>query len=113
MIWAILVVALIFLVPFYVYTAFFALCTAKRLLKAGIRLTPGMRMTCRILLVTGWPADVIYNLFQGRIEFGEFRGVTFSSRIKYYYEHPDQRPDEGDFDYWFTVLETADPGHVT
>lgn len=109
MLWVILV-ALIFLIPGYVYIAFFALCTARRLMKAGIRLTPGMRLACRIAFVTGWPADVIFNQIQGRIEFGEFRGLTFTSRIQYYYDHPSTRTPK--FWYWYELLEVADPGHV-
>lgn len=97
----------------WVYTAFFALCTAKRLLKSGIRLRWGMRWLCRGLVTTGWPADVVFNVVHGYRYFGELRGVTFSSRIKYYYQHPDKCPDREEFDYWFSVLETGDPGHVT
>lgn len=109
---AIILVALIFLVPGYTYIAFFALCTAKKLLKSGVRLTPGMRMACRIVLFTGYPADIIFNQVQGRIEFGEWRGTTFTSRIKYYYKHPDECPDPDKFNYWYELLELADPGHV-
>lgn len=112
MLWIILV-SLIFLIPAYTYIAFFALCTAKRLLKAGIRLTPGMRMTCRLLLLTGWPADVIFNQIQGRLIFGEWRGVTFTSRIQYYYDNPTKCPSDYEtFQYWYQLLEVADPGHV-
>lgn len=111
MFWLI-VFALIVLLPAYVYTAFFALCTAKRLLKSGIELRPGMRMTCRVLLITGWPADVLFNQLHGRYLFGEWRGVTFTSRIQYYYDHPDKCPDQDEYMYWYLLLETADPGHV-
>jgi hypothetical protein len=97
----------------WVYIAFFALCTAKRLLKAGVKLRWGMRGVCYFLLVTGWPADVVFNLFHGYRYFREFRGVTFSSRIKYYNRHPEKCPDRAEFNYWFAVLETGDPGHVS
>jgi hypothetical protein len=107
------ILGLTFGATFWVYIAFFALCTAKRLLKAGVRLRPGMKVVCYFLLITGWPADVIFNIIQGSWEFGELRGITFTSRIKYYYEYPIERPREGDYEYWFKLLEVADTGHVT
>lgn len=98
---------------FWLYIAFFALCTAKKLMQAGVKLRWGMRGACYFALITGAPADVIFNIVHGTRYFGELRGITFSSRIKYYYQHPEKCPNRKEFDYWFSVLETADPGHVT
>lgn len=97
---------------FWVYVSFFALCTAKRIKNSGIRLRPMMKLACYFLLITGWPADLIFNLVQGRYLFGEFRGTTFSSRIEYYYRHPQRCPDQEEFEYWFKLLNTGDPGHI-
>ena len=98
---------------FWVYTSFFALATAKRLIKEGIELPRDMRLTCRVLLVIGWPADVVYNATRGWLMFGERpRELTFSSRIERYMRDQAAAPDLPLATWWATFLNVAMEDHI-
>lgn len=108
-----ILIGILLLAPPTIYLAFFALCTVKRLKKAGIKLTPVMKVASLATFVVGGIADILMNLIHARFWFGEWRGLTFSDRIQYYHRHPGKCPNRAEFEYWFKVLETGDPGHAT
>jgi hypothetical protein len=104
------------LATFAVYTAFFALSTAKRILAAGVELGPFERLVCYVLLLVGWPADVVYNAIVGTWMFREWPKwhrleLTFSARVG-------RLVNSGDSERRAKALErarmlnAADPGHI-
>jgi hypothetical protein len=110
------IIVAIVLSPFVVRLSFFGVCTAKRLLESGIKLTIVDRLVAYFLLAIGVPADIIYNWTIGVIRFREFRGITYSSRIQYYWtNHTWQFKSTRRHNlthYWHDYLNTADPGHI-
>lgn len=102
--------------PFVIRISFWGMCTAKRLLKSGVKLSLTDKIVAYVLLAIGYPSDWIYNWSVGWIRFGELREWTYSARIQYYVDHStfaaDTKKGE-DVDYWFIYLNVADPGHIT
>lgn len=99
--------------PFVVRISFWGMCTAKRLLKSGIKLSLTDKICAYVLLIVGYPSDILYNWTVGVIRFREFRKITYSSRIQYYQTHRFYDDRDEDTDYWFLYLNVADPGHIT
>ena len=78
-VWAVLAIAII---AFVVEVGFFALATAERVEAAGIKLTGYRRLIIYVVLLVGWPADVLYNWSVGTLVFRELpRELTYSSRV--------------------------------
>jgi hypothetical protein len=102
----------------YVYIAFMALCTAKRMRAAakalGRDLPPFLKLVCIVLLITGWPADVIYNWTVGNVTF-KFQTpwkLTYSSRVTWQVNHLQESSNPQDAILWEAMLNAGDPLHI-
>jgi hypothetical protein len=102
---------------FYVYTAFLALCTVQRMRAAKVWMPWEMKVLAIFILVTGWPADVIFNITRGsfvyrelpwRVLTGEF---TFSSRTKRMMRAGGKSRERAT--PWAFLLNAGDEGHIT
>lgn len=102
----------------YVYVAFLALCTAKRMQAAaklrGLKLPWDLRVVCYALLVGGWPADVVYNWTVGnwRFRFQTPWKLTYSSRIQWHVDNLAESANPQKAILWGVLLDAGDPGHT-
>lgn len=102
-------VTLVLLSVFFVYTAFLVLCTYKAIEAQGVEIPPGIRRIAKFWFLVGIISDVIFNWTVGAYWFHEWRGWTFSSHIQ-------NRIDRGLTDArtlkWAYFLNAGDPGHI-
>ena len=109
------IAAALVLIPFTIYSAFLALCTAKRVIDAGVELPLGWRPLLYFWYAVGSVADVLFNytwgafVIYGRPWKPEFRALTFSA-------HTQWRVDNGRWDdktqLWARFLNEAAPNHI-
>lgn len=102
----------------YVYVAFLALCTAKRMRAAakarGLKLPVGLRIVCWALYFGGVPADVIYNWTVGNWAFrlqSPWKW-TYSARVQWHVDHLAQSKRPGTAVLWGVLLDAGDTGHI-
>jgi hypothetical protein len=102
----------------YVYVAFLALCTAKRMRAAakarGFDLPWDLRLVCYALLIGGAPADVVYNWTVGawRFKFQKPWKVTYSQRVQWHVDHLEESANPRAAIEWGVLLDAGDPGHT-
>lgn len=98
------------LATFVVYTAFLTLCTAKRMLAAGVPLPWDLKFVCYFWLLVGWPADVVYNWTRGTIRHRKLpRELTYSSRIQGLVE---KGKADAETLAWANLLNAGDENHI-
>lgn len=106
----------------YVYVAFMALCTAKRMRddarRGGYKLPRDLVAVCYALYITGVPADVIYNWTVGNWRFKAWRfntpwKWTYTARVQWHLENPTRSTNYQAAELWGRILISGDPGHVT
>jgi len=96
------------LATFVVYTAFLALCTAKRMIASGVSLPADLKLTCYLWLLIGWPADFVYNLLRGTLRHLEWpHELTYSARVQRLARKGDKEAIE-----WARLLNAGDEDHV-
>ena len=85
---------------------------AGKLLRARGLLEGELKGVVAFWLVVGWPCDVLFNWWRGSWMFRELpRKLTFSSRIQWHVDHPDESKRPNKAVHWARVL-NIDPGHI-
>jgi len=91
MIWiTVLSIYIFILSPAFAILAYIALSHVKRVRDEGLMdLLPWWVLAvCYASFGLGWPSDVLLNYTYGVYRFEEVRGVTLTSRLKFYRELP-------------------------